>query len=600
MRKQIKTILWNEKIPIFIYLLLLGKVILFHIFTNIVITQGAILTSVGLLTVLLGFSFLFQRQGKLIFLFIVNFLVSLLLLSNVLYYSYFGSPFTVYVFQQIQNLSGLSGSIWYLFKPAYVFFIFDLFLFLWFILKKRDKADKNISLAWIVIAIGLLITFVKPIKVLFLDQTKDPFRTFDSTDLVKGYGIFGHHIIDTANAIIDRNYELTEDEREELENWFENKNNGIDSWEDTPYFSFGKGKNLIVIQVESLQNFVINKKIYGQEITPNINRMLEHSIYFPQMYPQTIEGNSSDAELLSQASIYPIDKGATFFRFRNNEFITLGDRLKEQGYSTLAIHADEATFWNRNQVYPNFGFDKFYSIEHFKLDEIIGMGLGDRSMFRQSIKWLKEQKKPFYSFFITLTNHVPFIIPENERKLRLTNDLNGTNLGHYFQSVRYTDEAIGILLNELDKHQLLEDTVIALYGDHNGIFLKDKHEVEEKWVGQSISDEQWVNEYMNIPFIIYHPNLKGITETIISGQIDIMPTLSHIMGLEKEAVYYTMGENLISNRRMDREVIIPSGDYNEKGMYFTDGQMKSNLDKKQWNILNISEKILKSNYYKNK
>ncbi|GMN99850.1 LTA synthase family protein [Parageobacillus thermoglucosidasius] len=597
---KIMNFLKKEKYYIILLLFMFFKTVLFHMFTKIEMNKGAIMTTVGIIVVIYSLTSFFSSRAKKIVLYIFNVFLSLVLLIDILYFNYFGTPITVYTFYQINNLSGLGGSIYYLFNYTYLFLFIDLFFIIKWVFIKRENSNLPYKVGLMLLSMGLLIVLVKPIKLMYIDKKDNPFRTFDALDLVKNYGIFGHHMLDTYFAVKDLNQELSINEIKKIDKWFKEKNKNQSNTGVPTYFSFGKDKNLIIIQVESLQNFVINQKINGQEITPTINKILKNSIYFPNFYPQTIHGNSSDAELLTQTSLFPIDRGSVYFRFPNNKYyFSLPYLLKRQGYYTLAIHGDEGTFWNRNQVYPNMGFDKFITIDDFKQDEMIGMGLGDKSMFKQSLKILERAKQPFYSFIITLTNHVPFDIPSYEKKLTIPNELKDTNLGNYLQSVRYTDEAIKLFIEGLKKKNMLQNSIIILYGDHNGIFYKDKNQLEE-WLKKPINDEEWIRNYMRVPFIIYNPNIPGKTIETIGGQIDVLPTISYLMGLEKESTQFTMGHNLFGVKKEESAVIIPKGDYFDKSIYLTSTTIYKSLDKEQQEALEISNLIIKGNYFNHK
>ena len=143
--------------------------------------------------------------------------------------------------------------------------------------------------------------------------------------------------------------------------------------------------------------------------------------------------------------------------------------MREQGYRAFAVHGFEGDFWNREAAYPYQGFEDYISMEDLDQDEIIGMGISDKSMFRQLVKLLKDQVTPFFSFVITLTNHHPYILDEEFHSIELLDEDADTRFGDYLQTVRYTDEAIGQFIDDLKAAGLYDNTVIALYGDHHGL-----------------------------------------------------------------------------------------------------------------------------------
>ena len=114
-----------------------------------------------------------------------------------------------------------------------------------------------------------------------------------------------------------------------------------------------KGKNLIIVQVEALQQFVIDKTVMGQEITPNLNKLIKSSAYFNNYFYQIAAGGTSDAEFMSNNSLYPAPSGAAFFFYANNNYLSLPKALVKNGYETAALNGYYETFWNRNIMYKD-------------------------------------------------------------------------------------------------------------------------------------------------------------------------------------------------------------------------------------------------------
>jgi lipoteichoic acid synthase len=572
-----------------LYILLFFKVILFHTFTDTPLSSGVFSTSIGFFLACYGLSFLFSGKWRLAFSGLVSLLVSFVFLSNAVYLDYYSSPITLSIFGQMANLGGLGDSITYLFKLRYLLFVVDLVVLPFFLLSKFPYTKKRAMVKGVIpfLSLGLLFLVMKPAKLMFVDGMENPVQAYDSLDHVVQYGLIGHHMLDSYSYIRDRNYKLTDDDRKRIGTAFAAERNPPDH----PYTSFGKGKNLIMIQVESLQSFVLNEEIGGKEITPTMNRMMKHSLSFPHFYAQTIAGNSSDAEFLTQTALYPLKSGSVFFRYPSNTYHSIGNSLKEDGYSTLGVHADEKTFWNRHLMYPSLGFEDYKTIEQFPQKELVGMGVGDKEMFTETAGTLKEQPSPFYSLIVTLTNHMPYDLPVEKQSLSLPEEVNGTLLGDYLQTVRYTDEAIGLFLKELESNGLLEDSIIVLYGDHNGIFEGDKSLIE-KWKGKSISTEEWYREYATVPFMIYNPGIKGKDIDAYGGQVDVYPTIASIMGTSYPS---GLGENLLGSP--SGTVVIPSGGYVTKSLMIGKDGIVEGLGAEKQELLEKSEMIIKGNYF---
>lgn len=186
------------------------------------------------------------------------------------------------------------------------------------------------------------------------------------------------------------------------------------------YYRLAEGRNVIVIQVEALQDFVLNMRYNGQELTPNLNRLLKQdTLYFNRYYQQIGRGGTSDAEFVTQNSLYPSMDIYSYKKYVSNDFLGLPKVLKEKGYSTMAFHGYKPEFWNRSEIYPVLGFDRFISKQDYVNEEVIGWGVSDKSFFRQSSLYLLKTRQPFYAFLITLSSHHPYALPKQYRKIKL-------------------------------------------------------------------------------------------------------------------------------------------------------------------------------------
>lgn len=353
----------------------------------------------------------------------------------------------------------------------------------------------------------------------------------------------GYHVSDLMKLIHEKNDKLTLDNINNIDQWLDQNANYQNP--DKKYSDLQgliKGKNLIVIQFESLETIVINNSFYGQEVTPNINKLLENSIYFPNIYEQVRDGNSSDAELMFNTAIYPSTSGSTFLRFGDNTYNSLPLILNKRNYISVAVHGDNKEFWNRDNVFPKLGFEQYIAEDRFEDKTKAGMGILDSSLFSQSEMEMKKLNQPFYCFVITLTSHMPFDDAEKVGGLPLPDD----DIKYkYIQTINYTDRCIGQFINELNNSGLLSNSVVIIYGDHEGIHKYYKEDTTTDNNGR-------------IPFIIYIPGMQGITLNTIGGQVDMMPTLAYLMGIpQAEYDKTTMGINLFS--QYSGAAILPDG-----------------------------------------
>jgi len=316
-------------------------------------------------------------------------------------------------------------------------------------------------------------------------------------------------------------------------------------WSDSEFWGLAEGRNVIVIQVEAMQNFVIGRDYEGQEIMPNLNRMIkEDSFYFDQYYYQIGGGNTSDAEFTVNNSLFAPENEAAYVKYTNNNYFGLPHLLKDSGYSGAHVfHAYEPDFWNRRSAYPAQGFDSFMALDDMEQNDMFAMGLSDIEMFRQSMEELKTYEEPFYSFYITLSSHYPYAIPDQYREIVLTEEDTGTLYGFYLQSMNYTDRAIGEFMKMLDEAGLYDNSIIVIYGDHYALTNTDSNNM--KRVSALLGRPYSVYDVFSVPLIIHIPGM-GTAQTISTagGHIDVLPTLLPLLGI-RNTKSVMFGQNLL-------------------------------------------------------
>lgn len=546
----------------------------------------------GFALILLSFSFLFKNNGRRLYLLIANIFVTLILFLDLWYFRGFFTLPSVTVITQTANLENLSGSVFSLISSYDIFFVIDIvILIILFILtlKYKTTEKRNLGAFLTTLLIPFLLIAYIPFASNVLKKSVNYdyiFSNYDPTQTSQFLSPLGYHVFDMYTVYKDsKPYVLSSEEKSSIDKWFLNK---AESNGDNNYKGLFKGKNLIVIQIESFENFVINEKVDGEEITPNLNKLLKHSIYFPSIHDQVNEGNSSDSDLMINTSIFPIRKGSTFFRYPNTTYNSMPNLLEEMGYSSTSLHPDKGSYWNYAAGLKGIGFDSFLDYFHYNDTETIGVGMSDGTFLPQAADKIKGLKKPFYAHVVTLTSHGPFDIPEKYKELKLTEELKNNILGDYFQSVHYTDKYIGEFLKSLEASGILDNTVVAITGDHRGV---------HKYYNDKLSQlknpkENWLdNENQTLPLIIYNKDITTpVVNNVIGGQVDIMPTLCYLMGVDENKYINTvMGRNLLKTNKS--YALTNNGIISNKGLTKEDEEeIKKGFE--------ISDKIIKSNYFK--
>jgi len=542
----------------------------------------------------MSFSYIFRGLFRAWFLVFQNVLISFILIVDLLYFRAFGAFGSLHLLTQTANLENLFESIISLLSIYDVAFVIDITLFIIILIKYPYKFNKRQSNIWMFIAMLLVPSaymIYTPEKVNLPWEKEKPQHIFkiqwrpDMTLLRLspiGYHIFDAYIYWKDSKI----YVLTEQDTINIQEWFENKKENI---RNNKYYGYFKGKNLLYIQFESLENFVINRNTASTYIiTPNLNKMIKNSIYIPNIQEQINLGSSSDADFMVNTSVYPLRRGSTFFRYPTNTYHSFPKILKKYGYSTVAIHPDKGSYWNWRNGLINIGFEKCIDSSNFIMDEIIQLGLSDGSYLRQALPIVLSQKKPFYIFMVTMSSHTPFKIPEKYSELNLPESIKRTKLGGYFQSLHYTDKHIGLFLSGMEKSGLLDNTVVVISGDHCGIhkfFPNEIHEINKK-------EDWWVNNHNHVPLIVYYKNMTGEMIELEGGQIDIMPTLLYLMGIEEgEYINSAMGRNLLKTNK----------NYAVSAKRTVTGEGLTEKDKEEAiRGLDMADIIIRSNYFSNR
>lgn len=538
----------------------------------------------------LSLAFLFRGKYRYWILVFMNLLLSLLMVADLMNFRAFGNFLSVYALFQTSNLENLGSSIISMLRSVDIIFGIDLLVLVvagcW--LEKRFTV---VLRSWPI----FLILFISSSSFIFVNHLViDVFSispnfylfrcSWAQNQTMSNLSPLGYHLFDAYRYYGEsRQLALSKEEKGEIKAWFANK---AENLPDNSFAGLFQGKNLIVLQVESLENFVMTKSEQGQEITPNLNKLLSNSLYFSNYYEQVWNGTSSDADLMTNTSVYPVRQGSTFFRFPGNTYNSLPKILKNHGYQTLAIHPDKGGYWNWRQALTAMEFQKTIDESYFQIDEKIGLGISDGSYLRQVEQVIKGEKQPFYTFLVTLTSHAPFDLPDQYCGLDLDPVLNKSKLGGYFQSIHYTDQQIGNFINKLDEDGLLDNTVIVLYGDHTGVHKFYADEIRnlknpESW---------WLEGYYQIPLIIYSKGMEGMEIETTGGQIDLLPTLTYLMGIDHKEIEGTaMGRNLLNTQK--DYVVLENGELIGRGL--SDKEVK---DAKLG--LDIGDKIIRSNYFK--
>ncbi|QSX06125.1 LTA synthase family protein [Sedimentibacter sp. zth1] len=511
------------------------------------INVNAIRAAMCIVLIIFSLFFLIFKKKRNGALFVVNIILSVLFLADTLYFRYYQLPLSVSLLYQLKLISDIGGSTGSLFKIKDIIFFIDLPVYIIFALTKR-KFKKNYPVKVIkrrYAFVASIIIFAAA-SLMFNNIYKNvnvSLHAYDRNYAAKDLSILYYHYYDFKTFMddeIQRKKAVTDEEKETVTSYFKNKNN--EKIKNPLYNGIAKDRNLIIVQVEALQNFVIEKTINDQEITPFLNAMIndKDTIYMDNIYHQVAGGNTADAEFLVNNSLYPVGSGAVYFRYPNNLYNSLPKAMIKNGYKTYAAHAYKPSFWNRQKFYSNVGFETFYHLYSYDLDEIIGWAVSDESFFRQTLNKINIDDK-FYSFNVTLSSHHPYDAFIGMDNLDV-GEYQGKQVGNYLKGARYDDYALEKLFDMLKEKGLYDNSVIVIYGDHSAIF-EDQASDLTKFLDIEYNDYNW-KKIQQIPVFIHVPD-SDINQRIsnIGGQIDILPTVSNLLGIDMP---YALGKDMLN------------------------------------------------------
>ncbi|KGM46405.1 sulfatase [Neobacillus niacini] len=505
---------------------------------------------------------IFFKKRTWLAIWLYNLILSVLFIVVVYYTRYFSTVPSYFDVKQIYQSNSVGGTVALLGSPYDFLFFLDVVIILpliWFF--KKNSTTFISAKRWTAGfgCIGLIMTVIA-------------FRypLIDVSYFAKKHGYIQSQFVQAyenslGTAFASQEY-MSEKELEKL------KGNTYVPAAEQSTFGLAKNRHVFVIQVESLQEFTINQKINGQEITPNLNALLKESAYFDHVYQQIGAGNTSDAEWLMHTSLYPEGMDPTVNTLDGEEIPSLVRALKKNGYGTATYHADDITYWSRDKLYPALGFDYIYTSSEIPNEKEIGFGPADEVLFNfvdeQLEKQLKTHEK-MYSNIITLTSHTPFEMPEEYELLDLPEYYKETYVGNYFQSVRYTDEQIGLFINHLKKLGIYDESVILIYGDHSGLHGAPVTDHDKTLLKEVLGHEYTMQDRFIVPVLFTAPGLfTGDTYSHLGGQIDLMPTLLNLLGIEHET--QMMGHNLFHYKKnlLGMRYYLPGGSFiSDKTIY---------------------------------
>ncbi|WP_342571311.1 LTA synthase family protein [Paenibacillus sp. FSL R5-0749] len=492
----------------------------------------------------------------------MNLLLSGIFFAAIMYYKYYGVIVNYHALAQVNQVTSVKSSMFSLLDPYYLFIFADVLIIGGILVRRRIKlgsterpnriplerrARRRVASVILILSMILCMLNIYPNRASMSELTQ-----------AEQMGILGYE----AYTILDRPDELVPVAHIDQA--------AIDQLKQTtPLPAIVKqgaasGRNVIMLQMESFQNFLIGLEVDGQEITPNLNELARQSLYFPNFYQQVGQGNTSDAEFVVNTSFYTPPNGAATTVYADKALPSLPKLMAANGYQTATFHTNDVRFWNRDQLYKALGFDQYYDIDYFGTQDSIAFSASDEVLYSKTLDQLESMQSsgdPFYAHIISMSAHHPYTLPENKVKLTLPERYKDTLPGDYLISQHYADQAIGQLIAGLKERGLWENSLLVLYGDHLGLPIYSLDKQDRVIMKELYGREYTSADMINIPLMISAPGVTaGVQLEQIGGQVDILPTIAGLTGVSLEDQLH-FGQDLLreGGNLLPERYYLPSG-----------------------------------------
>lgn len=604
LKEYINKIVNSELIIIYTGIMLFFKMCFFYeqtiYFSDVMQTAIAAKTfiySMYIVTLL----FLFRNKSRFICANIMNLLMSIIMFADEVYYNYSSSLISVAQVSNLQYSEQISGTIGDLLNWGQIFYFIDIVIMLILYVTKFIKIEKIKKRSWkpaLLYSAIMIVIFSSTIPS-YVSEAKES-RYNKKMQLEMGT-LYTFHYLDIKSNINLKKTAKYNNKNDVLNAYQNLKNDYNEKYNNDIYNLNGiaNRKNVILLQLESFQNFVVGKSINGKEITPNINKFLNENMKVDNMIIQSYS-TTADSEHSAMSSLYPLENGMAFAQYSGNKYNDIFDLYKKSNYYTVYMHGNEGSFWNRKNVYSTLQIDDLNFIDSFDPNsELINDWVSDESLYEQATAKLKQVEKPFFSSIVASSSHTGFDLPGLANKYdKVSIDVGrykDTYFGNYLEALNYADYAFGKFIENLKNESLYDDTVIFIFGDHYGMQMYNEEMLD--FIKESDHEFNNVETEINYANVVCGIKIPGVEHMKIKktvSKLDIKPTLSYISGLKDEV---SLGTNIFGTKDFAclNNGIVVSDDYYYNGEWY---------DRKNGEEINIEDlddkKKNQLNYYKNK
>jgi len=374
------------------------------------------------------------------------------------------------------------------------------------------------------------------------------------------FGVFNYHVMDLI-GVLRSNFSrdaLTAERQTDLKRILAHKKQLNDR--KSPLWGSARGRNVIIVQLESLQHFLLNLQVQDHEVMPVLSQLENSSLNWEYIFDVTYVGRTSDAEFATMTGLLPDARKPAAYYSLSNSLVTLPKELKKNGYATASLHGFKRSFWNRAYAHPAYGIDKMHFEERYRGLQHVGLGVADEDLFKYSADLLESSSNQLqFSFIISLSSHHPYVYVDDKymKPYRHLSREDGYGLiAPYLASASYADEALGSFLQLLKDRDLMENSLLVIYGDHDRGGLGTSKSIPE------IGERMYEPMEDRIPLVIAIPGKEELIALhrheyvgVMGGLHDLAPTILHLLGAE--VPYGMMGTHLFVENEYRDPMPIP-------------------------------------------
>lgn len=512
----------------------------------------------------------FATKRKIPIYLTVNLVLTGILFAVIMYYKYYGVIVTYKALDQVNQVTAVKNSVFSLLDPYFLFIFIDVIVLAIWLYRSNNAKTWRSKHSGRVRKSTVTTVFVLSLIVCIFNIL--PNRA-SMNELVKAeqMGILNYEAYTILSAAkkpdMVPHTEITQASINEIKK--------VKTVNEPKLQGIAKEKNLIIIQLESFQNFLLGLEVDGQEVTPNMNKLMNESLYFPKFYQQVGSGNTSDAEFVVNSSMYIPRTGAASQMYAMKELPSLPKLLKASGYQSATFHTNVVEFWNRKELYEALSFDHYYDAEYFGDEDQIFFGASDEVLYRKSMTKLKDMAnsgQPFYAHVLSMTAHHPYTTPPEKDKIVLPETYQKTMVGDYLRAQSYADAALGEFITELKQSGIWDNSLIVIYGDHLGLPLYSLDQHEKDLMAEIHGREYGYADMINIPLLILGEGIEPEVSSHTGGQVDLLPTIANLLGISLEEQIH-FGQDMVnqSSNLLPERYYLPSGSYVNDTTLFVSG-----------------------------